>query len=79
MIEVLRRFIEAEGDTYVASLLLEAIRLGSSHTFNLDVFDVQIDSDSGMVTITDILCPGDFARITTDELRNLALAILGTE
>ncbi len=78
MTDVLQRFVEAEGNSYVVELLLDALRLGDSQTFNLNVFDVQLDCEAGMVTIEDILCPGENIRLSTVELQGLLLSILDT-
>jgi hypothetical protein len=76
MTDVLQRFVEAEGNTYVVNLLLDALRLGDSQTFNLNVFDVQIDCQAEIVTIEDILCPGEIACLSMGDLQVLLLSLL---
>jgi hypothetical protein len=78
MTDVLQRFVEAEGNSYVVNLLLDALRLGDSQTFNLNLFDVQIDCQAEIVTIEDILCPGEIACLSNGDFQRLLLSVHGT-
>jgi hypothetical protein len=78
MTDVLQRFVEAEGNSYVVNLLIGALRLGDIQTFNLNLFDVQVDCAAGTVVIEDILCPGEIACLSTGDFQRLLLSVHGT-